>query len=1004
MDSKQSSVSEKIRFKRPIAPFQIICDKPVMVFAHESHRLMVKRIHEVLLVSSPYDLYLLEEEGLLADRISDEYALFHLTNAPAITRVSTAKEALEAIRERKFDIVISGTRVGKQAGVFDMAKEIKAVSPDLPIALITSENWRLPALSKRRENERIDKIFYWHGDTKLFLAIIKIFEDHINAPHDCLAEQVRAIILVEDSPHFYSAYLPLIYTEIMEQTRALIAEGTSDEEKLLRMASRPKILHAETFEEAVNLYEKYKTNLLGIISDVRFPKAGQLDLDAGFSFAKLVKEDSPDIPVMLQSQDTAVAWRASAMGASFADKNSAHLLHDLRNFILTYFGFGDFVFRMQDGKEVGRAHSLKEMEGILQCIPEESIEYHSRHNHFSNWLFARGEFDLAAKLRPMRFQDFASVEDIRQTIRQGLKTARTAKQRSNISRFSQAEPDLTAPFIRFGDGSIGGKGRGIAFMSKLMADPAVSRLINGQRINIPQTAAIGTDCFEQFLEKNRLHKIAMTETDDSQISKAFLNGKFDSKLSNELATLLRRLNGPLAVRSSSLSEDSLTQPFAGLYTTYFLPNNNPDFEERLKQLILAVKLIYASTFYQNPKAYMEANGIALEGEKMAVLIQQVVGNRHGNYFYPDIAGVAQSYNFFPVGYLKPEDGVAEIVMGLGTMAVQGGRSMRFSPRYPGIMPQFARARDVVAHSQREFHALDLSTAKKTLTSDEGVTLATLGLAEAEEHGMLARLGGVYSPADDIIYDNMLREGKRVLTFKRVMEDGSLELPKIIAQTLELGSQGLGCAVEIEFAVSLAKESKPAVFSFLQIRPLVSSEEIDDVAVDSIDQARCIVRTDKAMGHGTFAGLKNLIYVRLESFNVLKTAEIANEIGRINAEFVSRGESYVLLGFGRWGTVNSQLGIPVTYAQVSHAKVIGEISTLELNVEPSQGTHFFHNIASSRIGYLSIDTVSGAGSIDWKWLASQKASFETNYIRHIKFETPIVTMINGHSGHGVIVKP
>lgn len=975
-----------------------------MSHPHDTLRLMSKRVHEILLVSSPYDLYIMEEEGLLADRISDEYALLHLTHAPAITRVSTAEEAIAAVRERPFDLVITGMRVGKTANPFDMARAIKSIAPSLPVALMTSETWRLPGLIKRRESAGIDEIFYWHGDTRLFLAMIKSFEDRANAEHDCLAEQVRTIILVEDSPHFSSAYLPLIYTEILEQTRALIAEGTSDEEKLRRMESRPKILMAESYEGAFALYEKFRTTVLGIISDIRFPRAGQLDPAAGFAFTELVKRENPDIPVLLQSQDTGNADRAAALGASFADKNSPHLLHNLRSFILTYFGFGDFVFRLPSGEEVARAHTLREMEELLLRVPDASIDYHSRRNHFSNWLFARGEFDLAARLKPMRITDFASLGDIRQTIRTGLRSTRLTKRKGTIARFSKQDFDPTMPFLRFGEGSIGGKGRGIAFMSKLLAEPDIARRFEHSRVFVPQTAAIGTDVFDHFLDHNRLYRIAMEASDDATIANHFLEGHLDAGIAEDLAAFLKRLDGPLAIRSSSLSEDSLSQPFAGLYTTFFLANNQPAFEDRLRVFFNAIKLVYASTFFADPKAYMEACGITLEREKMGVLIQQVVGRQHGSHFYPDLAGVAQSYNFFPVGYLTPEDGVAQLVMGLGTMAVRGERALRFSPRYPGVLPQFHRARDVVAHSQMEFHAIDLASDRPPLFLGESAALATLALSEAEAHGVLAKLGGVYAPDDDVIYEGLRREGRRVVTLRRVLEGGAFPLPRIIADILDIGSEGLGCAVEIEFAANLSTDYEPESFAFLQIRPLVSGEATDEVVLEGVAPDACIATTRRAMGNGAFEGIRDLIYVKPEAFDLLQTTQIAQEIGKMNREMVVCGDRYILLGFGRWGTVNPRLGIPVAYAQISHAKVIGEISTPDMDVEPSQGTHFFHNIASSRVGYLSIDTSGENDFVDWEWLSQQPAIEETPFIRRLRLASPAVTKVDGRTGRGVILKP
>jgi len=971
-----------------------------MPFTHDSHRMMTKRIHEVLLVSSLYDLYIMEEEGMLTDHISDQYALLHLTNAPAITRVATAEEALERLDDSHFDLVITGLRVGKNMNTFEMAKRIKEKDSRIPIALMTSETARLEQLKKAKETSAIDKVFLWHGDTRLFLALIKSFEDRMNAEHDCLIEQVRMIILVEDSPYFYSTYLPLIYTEILEQTRSLIAEGDSDEDKLLRMASRPKILMAETYEEAVELYTKFQSSLLGIISDIRYPKGDELDPNAGFLLTELVKKDNPDLPILLQSRDVEKAYRASALGVEFADKNSPHLLETLRSFVLDQFGFGDFIFFTPEGKEVGRARNLRDMEKILPDMPEESIEFHASKNHFSNWLFARGEFKLASSLKPMKMSDFNSVDEARHSIQDGLRSTRMAKRRARIARFSERDFDFSTPFVRFGEGSIGGKGRGIAFMSKMLARPDIAKRIGEHNMFIPQTAAIGTDEFDKFMRRNRLWSIAIEEFDDTIIAKAFLKAELPSKLIGELAAFLRLIDGPIAVRSSSLSEDSLSQPFAGLYSTYMIPNDNIDFKVRLRRFVKAIKMVYASTYFSNPKAFMESNGIAVESEKMAVIVQPVVGRQHGNHFYPDLAGIAQSQNFFPVGYLKPEDGIAQIVLGLGTMAVRGEKSMRFCPRYPTILPQYGDTKDWLKLSQRDFMALNLNCDINFHCGDEDTTLSMLNLDDAERDGVLSRVAGVYSPEDNIIYDGLHRDGRRVLTFKQVLEKSPV--PSLINEMLDIGSDGMGCPVEIEFACNLADETSPCSFAFLQIRPLVTGEEADEVCIDGFEENSCIVMGERALGNGVFNDITNILYVKPEAFDIKHTSEIAKEIGTINAEMIKKGESYILLGFGRWGTINPQLGIPVSYAQISHAKVIGEISTPKLNVEPSQGTHFFHNIASCKIGYFSLN--SKIDFINWDWLKKQKASAELKHVKLIRTKKPMVTKVDGRSSRGMIMKP
>jgi hypothetical protein len=974
------------------------------ILPRESHRLMAKRIHEVLFVSSPYDLYIMEEEGLLADRISDEYTLLHLTNAPAITRASTAEEALDAAEHRRFDLVITGLRVGKGNNAFDMADAIKKLQPGVPIVLLTPEGGKTPTTSKQYDIPPVDKVFYWQGDTRLFLAIIKSFEDRANAEHDCIVEQVRAIILVEDSPHFFSAYLPIIYTELVQQMRSLIAAGATADEKLLRMMSRPKILMAENYEEAVALYRRYRNNVLGIITDVRFPRHGKLDPEAGFAFTEMVKKDNPDLPVLLQSKDAANAYRASSLNATYADKNSPHLLSELSKFIKSYFGFGEFIFRDNEGNEVGRAVNLLEMEQAIRDVPDEAIEYHSMRNHFSNWLFARGEFELAARLRPLKISDFGSIDEMRRVTIDHLRAARIARRTATIARFSELNLDRSMPFMRFGGGSIGGKGRGIGFMSKLLSSPGTARRFKDVEIQVPQTAAIGTDVFDTFMLRNRLSQVAMEHNDNAKIAKAFLKAEIEPKMVGELAAFLKRADGPLAVRSSSLSEDSLSQPFAGLYSTYLIPNNHPDFEERLRQFLAAIKLVYASTYYDDPKAFMEANGISVESEKMAVVIQKIVGRRHGDHYYPDVAGVAQSYNFFPVGYMNSEDGIAQLVMGLGTMAVRGERALRFCPKYPAILPQFGSPHDILARSQRGFHAVDLSDPAPQLFTDETVTLATLDLAVAEKDGVLSRLGGVYSNEDDVIYEGLTRKGQRVVTFSQILKGGLFPLAEMVAEVLDIGSTGMGCPVEIEFAADVMPNGDQPSFSFLQIRPLVSGEEEEEISIAGIDAKDCVASSTKAMGNGVFGDICDIVFVKPKSFDIKRTAEIAAEIGKFNAEFVADGGHYILLGFGRWGTANPLLGIPVAYSQISHAKVICEVSTPEVNVEPSQGTHFFHNITSCRIGYMSFNGGEQNDFIDWKWLDKQKTVGETDFVKHVRASKPAPTRINGRESKGVILKP
>ena len=967
--------------------------------------LMQNRIQQILLVSSSYDRYILEEEGLLYQRVSNEYAYFHLTHSPVITQVPTGEDAIEMVKERTFDLVITQLRIGV-LNAFAMGRKIKDIHPDLPVVLITSETGRISWLRKKRDTSGIDKVFYWHGDAKLFLVIIKSIEDEMNADHDLCVGQVRLIILAEDSPHFYSHYLPTIYTEIMEQTRLMISQEVSEEEKYYRMSTRPKILLVETYEDAIRLYMRYRDNVLGIISDLRFPRAGELDPKAGTAFAGFVKKDNPGIPILIQSREPDGGRLAAEVCAFYVAKNSPRLLQKLRRFVLDNFGFGDFIFHdPATGEEIARAQDLLQMEEILRTIPSTSLEYHSKHNHFSNWLFARGEFDLAARLRPKQVDDFDDLDELRGYLIRELASTREKKQRGVIVDFSEKNFDLTHKFIRFGSGSIGGKARGIIFVGRLLNDLKIEKQFPDAKVSVPKTAVIGTDVFDRFLESTDLYEFAVSCNDDDKIARRFLEARLHPDLLDDLRCFLRQVDYPLAVRSSSLSEDSQSQPFAGLYSTYMLPNNHPDLEERLSHLSQAIRLIYSSTFFQDPKAYLEANALAIEGEKMGIILQEMVGHRHGDYFYPDLAGVAQSYNFFPVSYMKPEDGVAQVVLGLGTMAVQGGRALRFSPRYPGIKPQLSSPRDVLSRSQRAFYALDLTSSHKPLSRNEKENLALLDLAAAETHGTLDRVGGVYSVEDDMIYEGLYRKGKRVVTFSRLLQGKSYPLAPILTYLLEMGNREMGGPVEIEFAVNFNQQShEPPQLFFLQIRPLVTGVERDDVSVDNIAPEKIAARTDQAMGHGVISHIKNIVYVRPDRFDISRTTRIAEEIGRVNSRMVEEREGYLLIGLGRWGTVNPQLGVPVAYAQISHAKVIAEVSIDAYNIEPSQGTHFFHNIISNRIGYLSINaSTKGKDFLDWDWLDSLPAEEEGMFVRHLRLSQPIQVRLDGHTGRGVILK-
>jgi len=960
--------------------------------------LMPRQTREILLVSSLYDSFILEEDGQLSEHIFSDYYDLNLSSPPRITRVSTGEHALKVIGSRSFDLIITMMRLSDME-VDTFGKRIKAIRPDLPIVLLAYESDIRAQALKATTFPHIDRVFVWTGDTKILLAITKLMEDRFNVSHDIRVGDVRVIIVIENSRYYYSLFLPLIYAEIMKQTQALIAEGLNEMHRQLRRRARPKILLATTFEEGKELYQRYRQNILGIISDIRYSRQGKIDAEAGFEFARQTKNDEPDMPLLLMSAQRKNAAKAAALGVSFLDKNSRSLLHDLREFILNQLGFGDFVFRLPNGRQVGRAATMREMQKMLTKVPDQSIEYHTSRNHFSNWLMARTEFTLAKKMRPRKISDFASIDELRNYLLNSISDLRESKQKGVIIDFSRRQFDPDSDFFRLSTGSLGGKARGIAFIRALLDQNRVAERFPEVNISVPKTAVIGTDVFDEFLDQNQLRHTAIQSSDDEEIATIFLKKRLPKKIMADLKFFLEQVHYPLAVRSSSLLEDSQYQPFAGLYATYMLPNNAPDIKVRLTQLSDAIKLVYASTFYQSPKAYIEAISRTIEEEKMAVIIQQLVGQEFEHSFYPSFSGVAQSYNFYPISYLKPEDGIAMVALGLGKMIVDGGQVLHFSPRYPKILPQFFSPEQILKNSQREFYALNMKIPEIKLTRNDEVTLVKYNLDQAEKDGMLNLIGGVYSNDDQRVYDGIHHQGPRVVTFSHVLKSGVFPLSAILSDLLEIGRHGIGSPVQIEFAVNLKSRSKPrAEFYFLQIRPMVSGSEPAEVNINPANSEAVLLQTSNALGNGVISEIQDIIYVKPRNFNAAYSVKIAAEIGKINSQFGQTNQHYLLIGPGRWGTADRWLGIPVTWDQISHVRTIVETDLDGFIVEPSQGTHFFHNMTSFQIGYFCIRQNKQSDYIDWNWLDQQPAATETEFLCHIRLSQPIQIKIDGRTNN------
>ena len=968
-------------------------------------RLMQQRVRNVLLVSSLYDSFTFEEDAGLTGILFSEYLELHMRYAPNVVRVSSAPEALRLLRSGPFDLVITMLRIGGM-DLFDFWEGVRDVAPGVPVLLLAYNARELQVLSDANRFEGIDKPFIWLGDVRLFLAMTKYVEDRLNFAHDVSVAGVQSIIVVEDSVRFYSAYLPMLYTELVRQSRAVMADGFDRMQKLLRMRARPKILLATTFEEAAEFYEREKHSVLGVITDATFPRGGVKDPGAGLAFAQLAKSADPDLPVLVQSTDSDVAPSAEALGCSFLNKKSPALLAGLREFMLTNLGFGDFVFKRPDGTVVAEAPDLRTFIQKLATIPDESLLYHARRNHFSRWLAARTEFDLSRAIRPRKVSEFETSDDVRDFLVASASAHRERRRTGVVADFSQGTFDDRSPFVRIGEGSFGGKGRGLAFINRLFGEYNIQGHFPGIRLFVPPSAAVTTEVFEEFVAKDGLLELALGDVSDDLIATAFLRAELPQSVVSALRTFLERVRYPLAVRSSSLLEDAYYQPFAGIYETFMVPNNHPNTDVRLRELCNAIKLVYASTYFENAKAYLETTPSRPEEEKMAIIIQQLVARRHGQYEYPDFAGSARSINFYPMRGMHPEDGIASVALGLGRQVVDGGKCVRFSPRHKHRLYQFSSTDDTLRNAQREFFALDMSAPGPRWTGEQAhANIVKLGLAKAIEHGTLRAVGSMYSPDDDRVVDGINRKnGYPLVTMAGVLKHSIFPLAEVLDLMLQIGNASMRCPVEIEFAVNLRKRmGKPDEFGFLQIRPVVLYEPTMERPIDSAPCDQALVVSRSALGHGRFENMRDIVYVNPATFDRAKTQEIAREVGNINRPLKNADRPYVLVGPGRWGSADRWLGIPVGWRDINGAQAVVETDMVDIRVEPSQGTHFFHNITSFGLAYLTIHR-AGGDCVDYDWLQAQPAATETKYVRHVAFPEPFQVIVDNRTRFGAVMKP
>lgn len=966
--------------------------------------LMPFRVQNILLVSSLYDSFILREDGRLNELLIDESLELNLRQIPSITHVSSCAEAVELAKSNpQFNLIVTNLAVGDMNAA-QLAREVRRAGLDVPVVVLGYDYREIKNFVARNPVTDIDRVFLWQGTARILIAIVKYIEDKRNVLHDTRAMGVPLLLVVEDNIRYYSSFLPVIYTELIKQSRRVIQEGINVAHKLVRMQARPKILLTSNFEDASALVQQYRDYIFGVVSDVEFPWEGKLSPEAGFELARMVRSLTPDVPVVLQTSRTEFRPRAHAEGYTFLRKRSPTLLKDLRRILTDQFGFGDFVFRMPDQDEVGRARDLTELEELLQKVPADSLMYHAQRNHFSHWLMARTEFALAAKLRPRRVSDFNGPEHLRHDLIESINDYRREQNEVLIGDFkAETFKPSQSSFLRVGSGSLGGKARGLAFVRHLLRTRRIAKRFPGVRITVPPAVVIATDMFDQFLAENNLGDFALHCDDDSEIQQRFLDSPLPVPLQENLRTFLDEVRYPLAVRSSSLLEDSQYQPFTGVYETFMLGNQHGSVQARLNELSEAVKRVYASTFSQHAKAYVRATPYRLEEEKMAVILQQVVGTLHAQRFYPDFSGVVRSHNFYPVPPMTFADGIAAVALGLGRTVVDGGKCLMFCPRYPKNLLQFSSVEDILANTQTEFCALELDG----LSDGAGpahLREARFGLDVAEKDGTLHAVASTYSADNHAVYDGLSRPGARVVTFAPMLKLGMFPLAPILEVLVRAGEDALGNPVEIEFAVRLPRGEEPAEFGFLQIRPLTLARDHVELAVEDVDPSHLLCRSTKVLGNGRIDDLRDIVVVDSQRFERSRSQQVAKAVAHFNATLNAENRPYLLIGVGRWGSNDPWLGIPVEWDEISGARAIVEAGFRDFRVTPSQGSHFFQNLTAFQVGYFTVNPDAGEGAVDWEWLGEQPAIEEQGCVRHLQFSQPIRVLMNSRLSQGVIFKP
>ena len=984
--------------------------------------LMTRRIYNVLIIANPYDAFMLEDDGRVDEKIFNEYTELGLRYPPSFTQVSTIEEAAEALRTTKFDLVICMPG-NADNDAFDVARDVKKHSPEIPCVVLTPFSH---GITRRVENEDMsifDYVFCWLGNTNLILSIIKLIEDRMNLEHDIQEAGVQMILLVEDSIRFYSSVLPNLYSYILAQSQRFATEALNPHSATLRMRGRPKVVLARTYDEAWSIYQKYPDNTLGVISDCRFPRhepdrsqggglAAEKDPEAGFRLLKAIRDNDEYIPMIMQSSESKNRERAESNRIAFVDKNSKKMNIDLRNLLAEHFGFGDFIFRDPKTKqEIMRVRNLKELQDNIFTIPNDSMLYHVSRNHMSRWLCARAIFPVSQFLKTVTWHKLQDVDAHRQIIFDAIVQYRRMKNIGVVALFKRDQFDAYSHFARIGDGSLGGKGRGLAFLDNIIKKHPEFNEFEGVKVSIPKTVVLCTDVFDEFMDSNNLYQIALSDASDEEILQHFLRAQLPDKYIADFFAFFEATRSPIAIRSSSLLEDSHYQPFAGIYSTYMIPYLDDKYQ-MLQMMAAAIKSVYASVYYKDSKAYMTATSNVIDQEKMAVILQEVVGKQYGNHYYPNISGVLRSLNYYPINDETAEEGIASLALGLGKYIVDGGQTLRVCPYHPTQVLQMSEMDIALKETQTRFYALDMEHTGTEFQVDDSFNIKKLKVKEADADGSLRYIASTFDFSDQRIYDGYYEGGRKIISLCGVLQQEVFPLPELLQMSMKYGQEGMRRPVEIELACNINDEATRdedgrmhvgGEFYLLQIRPIVDSKQVLNEDLSKIPDEQCLLRSHNSLGHGISEDVVDVVYVKTdENFSAQNNPYVANDIERINRKFLAEGKNYVLIGPGRWGSSDYWLGIPVKWPHISAARVIVEAGLENYRVDPSQGTHFFQNLTSFGVGYFTVNSFKNEGVYNKALLDSMPAIEETQYVRHVRFDRPLKIMMDGMKQEGLVV--